>query len=208
MGWFDRTPESDIENLEEEYPVVITPQFRMDKDRKKIVLINDLSRHNPLFCLTLGKTADYTSDANIFYHIFTGNDALLARTAFAQFARDADLEDCNSVVLIRKTNEYIHMYSNGYILMAQLSNQEKLKELLPQEYRSGTDVFIIPLKKYMHKCPVCFHRTLQYRNMFYICKECYWEDDGSIEGNPDSGHDTNGNYTIEEYRKWYLGEPR
>ena len=55
----------------------------------------------------------------------------------------------------------------------------------------------------MFKCPVCGHRTLQYLDMFMICGECGWEDEGMTDEDAESCG-ANGDYSIREYREEYL----
>ena len=95
------------------------------------------------------------------------------------------------------------MYSFGYICKSILGNQEELSSLITKTNTDCKDVFILPLKRYMYKCPVCGHRTLQYRDCYKICVECGWEDEG-IDDEEEESFGANGDYTIRQYREKYL----
>lgn len=65
------------------------------------------------------------------------------------------------------------MYAYGQICKSLINNQESLKSKLTIK----EDVYIVPLVRYMFKCPVCENRTLPYRKEYEICRICDWEDD-------------------------------
>lgn len=58
------------------------------------------------------------------------------------------------------------------------------------------------MNKDRYLCPCCFMPTLDERAGYYICKICFWEDDGQDSDDSEVVRDgPNGNYSLDEARE-------
>ena len=203
MPWFDETTEINEADLKDLFPVNASDDLRFSEDGKKLAIVNDFPRGTKLYDLADPKAEDEDSVQRVFYHVFLGNDAAAAERAIDAFMSEADLNDCESVTLFRKEDDQLFAYANGYICASLLSDQDGLRAILPETLRED-EVFILPLKRFMHKCPVCGYRTLLSRGSFEICGECGWEDEGVDDDDAEQPFGANGDCTIREYREEYL----
>ena len=202
MSWFNGTYNWTQEKLKEEYPNKITEDFRQSNYGVKLALINQFGERDPLLELTNPKTDEDEYGRTIFYHTFTGHDVAAAKAAVTDyFEADSHLWPEN-LVLLRQEGDRVFEYGYGHICRSLLDRQEELQKLLPEDFDRKQDIFMLPLKRYMYSCPVCWERTLPYRGDYIICPVCDWEDDGT--DNIDRPTLPNGDYTIRSYRKMYL----
>ncbi len=210
MAWFDGTYTWKQEALDAEYPHVITEDLRTSADGTKLAVINHFADEGPLCELAdpkvgeEGPAPEYErlEGTTVFYHTFTGTAAGKARKCLEAFLEAGNHKDEKSVMLFRQDPGRLFEYSYGHICAGLIRDQEALKMLLPADFDYSQDIYMIPLKRHMFRCPVCGHRTLQYRGDFMICDECHWEDDGTDDEDAPTllGHD----YTIRQWRKMYL----
>ena len=203
MPWFDETTEINEADLKDLFPVNASDDLRFSEDGKKLAIVNDFPRGTKLYDLADPRAEDEDSDHRVFYHVFLGHDAAAAESAISTFMSEADLNDCGSVTLYRKEDDLLFAYANGYICVSLLSDQAGLRAILPETLH-GEEVFILPLKRFMHKCPVCGYRTLLSRGSFEICGECGWEDEGVDDDDAEQPFGANGDCTIRKYREEYL----
>ncbi len=204
MAWFDGIFDYSEKELAEKFLVMITKNLRKSDDGNHIALINDFEENTKLYDLADPKAEEDDYGEHIFFHVFVEPDAVIAECAIKEFLSNENGNESESIMLFRKEPDRIFMYSFGYICPEMLEQLKKLRLLISELSASDKNVFILPLKRYMSKCPVCRHRTLQYRGMFYICAECGWEDEGLDDDDAKPGFGPNGDYTIREYRKKYL----
>ena len=200
MDWFDGTLNYGEEKIRKEFPVKIADDLRVSGDGKRIAIINRFEYGTELSDLADPK-ADEGNPDHEFYHVFTGKDADTARRAIEDFVSHNTDDDGESITLLRADPDRTFMYSYGHICTKLLNEQEKLRTLVTG-VSADENIFVLPLKRYMFKCPVCGKRTLQYRGVNDICTECGWEDEGSDDEDEETG--ANGDYTIRTYRKKYL----
>lgn len=202
MEWFNGTFKYTDEKLAAEYPVVAAHGLRFSADGKQMAIVNDFPEGTREIDLSDPKVGAVDGATFVFYHVFSGEDAAAAKQAIEVFLPVMDAADNNSVKLLRREPDRLFQYADGHICLGLLREQDTLREkLLPD---AAEDVFILPLKRFMHKCPVCGRRTLAYRDYFLICDECGWEDEG-IDGDDEEPYFApNGDYTIRQYRKKYL----
>ena len=204
MAWFDGTYTWTKEQLETDFPDVLSRDLRRSAGGTKLALINHFKEGDPLLDLADPKADEDEYGRTVFYHTFTGGDADWARAAFAHyFEMDSHLYP-EDLVLLRQDEDRLLQYGYGHVCRPLLDKQEALKKLLPEGFDREQDIFMLPLKRYMYSCPVCWERTLPYRGDFIICPECGWEDDGTDR--IDELTMPNGDYTIRSYRKMYLKE--
>ncbi len=202
MGWFDGTHNWTQRRFEEKYPNVLTKDLRTNANGMSLALINHYQDDNPLLYLADPKTDEDEYGKVIFYHTFTGVNAAVAQLAFAAyFGMGSHLWPTN-LALFRQEGNRLFEYGFGHVCRSLLNRQEELHKLLPDGFNREQDIFMLPLKRYMYSCPVCWERTLPYRGDFFICPKCGWEDDGT--DNIDIPTLPNGDYTIRSYRKMYL----
>ena len=202
MAWFDGIFPYSEEDLNKEFPKTITPNLRLSEDGKKLAIINDYEEGTEFFELSDPKAEEDDYGQHVFIQAFTGTDADAAGRAVKYFLLNADTEEGNSVFLFRKDRERLFQYSFGHICSGLMEKQEELRSMIVSTPMGDDDVFVLPLKRFMHKCPVCGFRTLQYHNYFDICTECGWEDEAVWD--EDEHSDTNDGYSIKEYREVYL----
>ncbi len=203
MAWFDGTLDYGDGKIKSEFPVRIADGLRMSKDGKKLAVLNRFDEGTELYALADPKIGQADNDY-VFYHVFTGKDAAAARRAIGDFALTVAAEgEEKRIVLIRIDPDRSYMYSFGHISLKILRDQEILRALI-SGVSAEEDVFILPLKRYMYRCPVCGYRTLPYRAAFMICDECGWEDEGINGDEEERGFGPNGGDTIREYREEYL----
>ena len=218
--------------LDEDYPVKVTDNLRLSKDGKRLAIVNDFASDTLLYRLSDPRAREGEDRKHVFYHVFFGKDAAAARQTINEFITAADLEDCDSVTLLRKEPERSHFnsnrqifedwedcdsvtsfkkesdrllfYANGHICTSLIDRQEDMKALISEVPNKADDVFILPLKRFMHRCPVCRHSTLMHRWLYMICDECGWEDEDLLESEDEESFGANGCYTIRQYREKYL----
>ncbi len=202
MAWFNGTYTWTQEDFEKEYPNRITEDLWQSANGLRLALINHFKEGDPLLDLADPKADEDECGKLVFYHPFLGDDAGPARAAFAHyFEMDSQLWPRN-FVLFRRDEDRLFEYGGGHICRPILDRQDELQKLLPESIDREQDIYILPLKRYMYSCPVCWERTLPSRGDFIICPECGWEDDGT--DNIDRPTLPNGDYTIRSYRKMYL----
>ena len=203
MNWFNGTYTWLREKLEAEFPVQITADLRVSEDGKKMAVINHFAGEDPLGVLVDPKAEedDELPGTTVFYHTFTGNDAAAARECLHAFLESGNHKEERSIVLLRQDPERLFQYAYGHVCSGLISEQALLQDLLPEDIVWQNDVFVLPLKRHMFRCPVCGRRTLLYRGDYIICTECGWEDDGTDDEDRITG--PNGDYTIRLYRKKY-----
>lgn len=178
MAWFDGSFPYSEEELSNKFSVAVTPNLRLSEDGKKLVVINDYEKDTEMYELSDPKAEKDFHGKHIFIQAFTGADAAAARRAVEDFLPNMDAEEGNSVFLFRKDPERLFQYSFGHICTKLLKKQGDLRSMIINTPMADNDVFVLPLKRFMHKCPVCGRRSLQYRHYYDICPECGWEDDG------------------------------
>ena len=170
----------------------------------KHLIINSFEKGTALHDLAdphaeTGDKGDY-----VFYHVLSGEAAAAAERAIEDFISNADLNDGRSVTLFRKESDSLFSYAYGYICAELLRDQNGLLSVLPEGTAGEEKAFILPLKRFMFRCPVCGLRTLSERGMFEICTECGWEDEGVDDEDAEPAFGPNGDYTIRQYREEYL----
>lgn len=202
MAWFDGTFDFSANRLNKEFPVFVMNDLRLSEDRKRLAIINSFEDGSELFDLSDPHAEERVPGKHVFFHTFLGEDAGVAKRVIKEFLSNEN--DDESIVLLKKEPDQLFMYSFGHICTSILYNQEELRSLITETPLAGKDVFLLPLKMHMFKCPVCGHRTLQYRGYFYICVECGWEDEGTDDEDKESFFGVNGDYTIRKYREEYL----
>lgn len=203
MAWYDGTTDYNVSGLIERFPVTITDNLRLSEDGKSMAVINDFARETALYDLADPKVEEDDAGKRVFYHVFLGEDAAAAERAIGAFISAADLNDGTSVRLYRKEPDRLFSYGCGYICTALMHEQERLRSLLPETTAGEENGFVLPLKLFMFRCPVCGHRTLTERAMYEICLECGWEDEGDDDDDQGRGG-PNGDYTVKTYREEYL----
>lgn len=203
MAWFDGTFELCAAELNELFPVEVTKGLQLNEEGTRLAVINDFTPGTELFDLADPKAEEDTLGTHMFIHAFLGTASLPARDAMERFVATADEDNGESIVLLRKKADHLFMYSYGHLCTKVLKAQEALQALLQDSQNRETNVFLLPLKRYMFRCPVCGHRTLQYRGCFMICSECGWEDEGVDDEDAES-IGANGDYTIRQYREEYM----
>ena len=139
----------------------------------------------------------------MFFHAFFGEDTANARQAIETFLECEAGKDSESITLFREEPDRLFSYANGRICKGRMENQSELRSLF-REMPPEQDTFILPLKRYLHQCPVCRQRSLVYRGFCEICEECGWEDDGTDDENERPYMAFNDELTIKEYREEYL----
>ena len=203
MTWFDGTFDYTEEKLDKEFPLAVTKNLRFSEDRKRIAIINDFEEGSEFLELSDPHAEIPISRNHIFYHVFVGEDSAAAKSAIEEFLCKTSKDDPERISLFRKEPDSFFMYSYGYIVKSILENQRQLGYVIKSTPTDGKNVFILPLKRYLYRCPVCGRRTLQYRGYYNICVECRWEDEG-IDDEDEESYGANGDYTIRQYREKYL----
>lgn len=165
MEWFNGTFKYTDEKLAAEYPVVAAHGLQFSADGKQMAIVNDFPEGSREIDLSDPKVDTVDGATFVFYHVFSGEDAAAAKQAIEAFLPVMDAADNNSVKLLRREPDRLFQYADGHICLGLLREQDTLREkLLPD---AAEDVFILPLKLFMHKCPVCGYRTLPYRDYFF-----------------------------------------
>ena len=204
MAWYDGTTEYSEDELEERFPVKVTDDLRLTEDGKKLAIINSFEKGTALYDLSDPHAETGDKGEFVFYHVFSGEAAAAAERSIESFISNADLKEGRSVTLFRKEPDSLFSYAYGYICTELLRNQSGLRSVLPAETAVEERIYILPLKRFMFRCPVCGQRTLPERGMFEICTECGWEDEGMDDDDEEPGFGPNGDYTIRQYREEYL----
>ena len=199
MAWYDGTNDYTDEELEELFPVAVTNNLRFTKDGKRMALINDFDKDSEYYELSDPHVEKDWEGKHVFDHFFFGKDAVAANRGISDFISRADLKDGKSVLLLRRDADRLFSYAYGYICTGQMGEDYSGNFVSAGE----ESVYILPLKRFMFRCPVCGHRTLEEPGMFYVCVECGWEDEGNDDEDSES-IGCNGDYTIREYREEYL----
>ena len=195
MAWFDGTFDYSIDELEKEFPAAVTPDLRLSENGERIAIINGFQRGTVEYELSDPKVDEARSDY-VFFHVFFGEDAAIAERTVGAFLTNADNDGSDSVVLFRKEADRLFMYSYGLICSDAPA--------APEDPRfESNEVYYLPLKRYLFKCPVCGHRTLPYQGYYMICGECGWEDEG-VDDDDGEPSEANGDCTIRQYREKYL----
>lgn len=203
MAWYGGTDDYSLEELEKEYPVAVTSNLRTSEDRKRLAIINDYPEGTELYELSDPKVEKDHWGKHVFYQTFLGADAFAAKTAVEAFLSRAE-EDGESILLLRKDPDRLFTYSHGHICSKLTDRQAELRALLKDIPCGDPDVFMLPLKRYLHRCPVCGHRTLRYRNQYEICIECGWEDEPGMEDYIYDPSSANHGLSMVAYRERYL----
>lgn len=203
MEWFDGTFDYTEEKLHKEFPLSVTKNLRMSEDRKRLAIVNDFEEGSELLDLSDPYADEPVPGKHVFYHVFVGEDSVAVKSVMEEFLAKTNEGNPERIALFRKEPDRLFMYSFGYICESIVENQEPLRSIIENTPVEGENVFILPLKRYMYKCPVCGKRTLQCRGWFLICPECGWEDEG-MDDEDEESCGANGDYTIRQYHKKYL----
>ena len=173
MPWFDGTFDSERQELEAKFPALITKNLRQSADGKKLAILNDFPKGTEQYRLSDPKVEEGLREEYVFFHAFFGEDAAKARQAIETFLESELSKDGESITLFRDEPDRLFSYANGHICKGRMENQSELRSLF-RELPPEEEVFILPLKRYLHRCPVCRQRTLVYRGFCEICEECGW----------------------------------
>ncbi len=203
MAWYYGTDDFTLEKLEKEFPVAITPNLRMSEDRKRLAVINDYLEGADLYKLADPKIDQDEQGKHIFYQTFFGRDAAAAKATVEAFLSETK-EDGESILLLRRDPDRLCSYSHGHICTELLSKQAGLRNLLKSTSRGASEVFMLPLQRFMYRCPICGRRTLETRNRYDICDECGWEDEPWMEESIYDASSANHGFSMAEYRERYL----
>ena len=203
MAWFDGTFDYSEEEIKTEFPMLITKNLRQSEDGEKLAIINDFLKGTEEYRLADPKAEEGPRSEYVFFHAFVGKDAVAAKWTIETFLANKAEKDSESITLFRQESERLFSYANGHICHGKMQNQSQLRALF-QEIPPTEEVFILPLKRYLHKCPVCRQRTLLYRGYFEICAECDWEDDGTDDKNERPLLAHHDELTVKEYREQYM----
>ena len=204
MAWYDGTTEYSEDELEGRFPVKVTDDIYLTEDGKKLAIINSFESGTALYDLSDPHAETGDKGEYVFYHAFSGEAAAAAERAIEDFISNADLKDGRSVTLFRQEPDSLFSYAYGHICTGLLRDQNRLRSVLPEGTAGEEKAFILPLKRFMFRCPVCGQRTLPERGRFFICGECGWEDEGMDDDDAEPAFGPNGDYTIREYREEYL----
>ena len=202
MSWFDGTFKKDFSEFNKNYPIRINSDIYQSGDLKSIAIVNCFEEGTSLYELADPKMERRTCDFDIFYHVFTGENAICALKAISEHIKTHSNETSKDITLFRYEDGVYFEYGNGHICRSLIRNQEKLRVILPEDMKSKP-FYVLPLKIYLHKCPVCDKRSLVWRGMFEICEECGWEDEGIDDPDEEPSFGPNGDYTIRQYREIY-----
>ncbi len=200
MSWFNGEYEETKEEFENRYPVKICKGLCFNEDHTKMALINSFPEGNALFVLADPHAEDEDAET-VFYHVFMGADASKAADTVKRFVESDAAKEPENFELMREGPEGFFMYAYGHICLPLLDKQDALRKLLPEDLQEKNDVFVLPLKRHLYRCPVCGMRSLLYRGMFEICPQCGWEDEGIDDEDEEPCFCPNGEYTIREYRE-------
>ena len=195
MKWFNGTYDYTEEELEKEFPVSVARGLRTSEDGKRIAVINDFREGTCEDLMADPMVGEVDGEDFVFVHPFYGGDAAAARDALKAFLANAKEPDPESVALFRKEPGRLFLYSYGLIW-------RELPDGFTAPGNADEDSYYLPLKRYLHRCPVCGRRTLPYRGEYMICDECGWEDEDVVDDEEPSG--ANLEYSIKEYREEYL----
>ena len=200
MSWFDGTFEWTEDELKKEFSIEITRDLRCNEDRTKMALVNRLKEGTALYDLSdphteRGRNADY-----VFYDVFQDDEAVVAEDFIREFIKNGHADEPESIGLFRQDPEKMYLYSFGHISLSRIGDQSGLRTFLPEDIQEKTDVFVLPMKRYMYECPICHYRNLTYRYQNIICLECGWEDDEDRE----DAYSGPNHCTPREYREQYL----
>ena len=204
MAWSNGTMAVSERNLSNQYPIKVTDDLWFSRDMRRLVLINSFDKNSALYTLSDPHAERNDRGEHVFHHVFLEKDAKSAREYLQTFLSIFDPKDCKSVALLRREDGRLFQFANGHISLSRVKNQRALQSLLPDSLPQKAKAFVLPLKRFMHKCPVCGIRTLTHRGLFEICPECGWEDAGVDGEDEESFFCVNGDYTIRRYRNWYL----
>lgn len=204
MAWFDGSFPYSEEELSNEFPVAVTPNLRLSEDGKKLAVINDYEKGTEMYELSDPKAEKDFHGQHVFIQAFTGADAAAAKRAVEDFLFNVGTEEGNSVFLFRKDQESLFQYSFGHICSGLMDRQEELRSMIVRAPMKDDDIFVLPLKRFMHKCPVCGRRSLLYRHYYDICPECGWEDDGVFSFLGVEDYSSANGCSLTEYREDYL----
>ena len=202
MAWFDGTFDYSEEELKAEFPVVVTKNLRQSEDGNKLAILNDFPKDTEQYRLSDPKAEEGLGEDYVFFHAFAEDAAKEKQVIKTFFASEAD-KDGESITLFRQEPDRLFSYANGHICKGRMENQSELRALF-RELPPEEEVFILPLKRYLHQCPVCRQRTLLYRGFCEICKECGWEDDGTDDENERPWLAHHDQFTVKEYREKYM----
>lgn len=204
MAWFDGSFDYSMEELSKKFPIEVTLNLRLGEDGKKLAVINDYETGTELYELSDPKAEKDDYGQHVFIQAFTGAEAAAARRAVEDFLPKVDAEKGDSVFLFRKDPERLFQYSFGHVCFRLMKEQGALRSLLVSTPMGDGDIFILPLKRFMHKCPVCRRRSLPYRHYYSICPECGWEDDGVFSFLGVEDYSSANGCSLTEYRENYL----
>ena len=195
--WFDGTFPYSTEKLTNEFPVEISPCLRISEDWKTLALINRTEEGSFLNDIS---EPDFSGKKPFFYVSF-GAEGEAEKKVIVQFLQSAAYLEDAVIKLFREEQGELYMYAHGHIPKKLLKEQRRLREALPADIQAR-EPFVLPLKVFLHPCPVCRHRTLLYRGYYMICDECGWEDE--CGDNEDEEGAANGDWTIRTYQEEYL----
>ena len=144
MAWYDGTDDYTLEELEKEYPVVVTPNLRTSEDRKRLAIINDYPEGAELYELSDPKVEKDHWGKHVFYQTFLGADAVAAKTAVEAFLSRAE-EDGESILLLRK--DILLLFYTLFLLKTDSSRKKNWQI-------SGNSVLIYRGIRVKDACPV------------------------------------------------------
>jgi len=199
MGWYDGTHSMNFNEFIQD-KTKITNNLFIDKQKNRLLFINDLKEDSPLMSFTdpHAENHDYTY---VFYSFFFDKEQKELKEVITEFDKKEIIDDTPIISLYRKEEDKFFWYGYGRIVSHLLYEQEKLKAMLPNTIDTD-NVFIVPLNMYYFECPVCHNRTLHERGMWEICYKCWWEDEGGGIGGA-NGHIKPTKELLEKYPDLY-----
>lgn len=207
MPFWDGTYTWENEKLANEFPIQVTDVLRCNSAHTVMAIVNQYEEGTPLYDLS-DPHVENGNDLALqqpFFYAFFDEEAERAETLVREFI-DKGLADAPKAISLFRRDTKSYQYGNGIICTEDIGDQERLRSLLPEDLRKHAKVFILPLKRYMYKCPICGHRTLQERYGYEICEECGWEDGYFFDEDDEDADNLANGTSMREYRKKYLNE--
>ena len=117
-----------------------------------MAVINDYPEGSEIYELADPKVEEDYYGGHVFYQSFFGADAAAAKAAVEAFLSETK-EDGDSILLLRKEPGRLFTFSHGHICVGLLNRQEELRSLISDPSNKSPEAFLLPLKRYMHRCP-------------------------------------------------------
>lgn len=174
MAWFDGTFNMSCSDFEENYPNVVTGQFRLSDDGKRLAIINDLEEGHPYFSVS----EPPENQEEPFFCIVSGEEAEAVQEMLEAFFKQGYIRERHNISLFRYEEGRYLDYSDGFVCRDLMKDQKALRETLADKVMLPEDCFIVPLKCYLYRCRVCGIRCIHRKSFFEICPNCRWEDGG------------------------------